>query len=699
MNSKGKRIGKLKGIVAFAMMLSIIMGIIVMPVYANESQENVQEIMNSYSESMDYITSDHDVMAVVYMCEQYEVKQDPSFASDTVVMAGIGQTVIVNSVEYDDDSVWFGVSLSVDDKLYEGYIQKDYLVYTDEEMLKLDNEISLPNSRFAPSKAVSDIDFFPSSYRSYLTQLKKDHPNWTFVPMNTGLEWNEVVINEMYNDRSLVPANSDSTWIRGSYSSSWSLASEVILKYYLDPRNYLNDTNIFAFEQLTYNASYHTEAAVQNILNSTFMSGEIPNEGRSYANAFWDIGNTLGVSPFHLACRVYQEQGPGTSPLISGTYGGYEGLYNFFNVGASGSTNEAIYTSGLTYARNNGWTTRFASLYGGAQVISRNYILKGQDTLYLQKFDVDSSYNGLYYHQYMQNILAAMSESTNIKRAYVNANSVDNLFVFKIPVYNNMPGTRCLKPGETEDVIPETFTVKDFVYRLYTVALERTPDADGYNTWIDALTNKTVTGATAAYSFLCGQEMTNRNYDNSAFLEVVYRTFFGREADASGKAAWLSMMDSGITRDYVMKGFIDSIEFTALCEKYGIDRGTIELNNVRDLHVNITQFVARCYQKALGRNYDISGLEAWVAYIASGTVTPKQAAESFIYSQEFVQKNLSNEDYIAVLYRTFLGREPDAEGFSAWTDYINSGTVSREGALDGFANSQEFASILASFGL
>lgn len=160
-----------------------------------------------------------------------------------------------------------------------------------------------------------DIDQFPESYRSALKALKDAHPNWTFVKMNTNLEWNEVVQNEMVRGRNLIPLSYPSYMQDGQYgNSNWAYITEDALKYYLDPRNGLNEDWIFEFEQLTYNASYHTESAVQSFLNNTFMAGTVPGTVLSYAKTFWAIGAELGVSPFHLACRVYQEQGNGLRP-------------------------------------------------------------------------------------------------------------------------------------------------------------------------------------------------------------------------------------------------------------------------------------------------------------------------------------------------------------------------------------------------
>ena len=224
----------------------------------------------------------------------------------------------------------------------------------------------------------------------------------------------------------------------------------------MDPRNSLHENAIFQFEQLTYNESYHTEAAVETFLKNTFMNSNspAPKTDMTFSHIFWAIGAEQQVSPFHLAARVYQEQGQGTSPLISGNYPGYEGYYNYFNISASGSTNEQVITNGLNYARNNGWDNAYASILGGANVISANYIKKGQDTLYLQKFNVSTTAsNPVYTHQYMQNIAAPTSEALSMKKLYESAGALENTFVFKIPVYENMPASPCPMPTSSTNVV------------------------------------------------------------------------------------------------------------------------------------------------------------------------------------------------------------------------------------------------------
>ena len=396
------------------------------------------------------ITAQDVVMALVYLCDSYQVRKTADAEGEVCVSIPTGTTVEITGMDVDADlQLWFQVSLSWKDTSYTGYIQTGYLAYSNEKLMEWEN-MYFPQVMLLSEGNYPDVEQFPASYQNKLTQLKKAHPNWVFVKQNTGLDWQTVIKNENIGERSLIQTKMGSAYTNGAHGQpGWSYASEAAIKYYMDPRNFLDETRVFMFEQLTYNPSYHTQSAVQNILNSTFMKGSIPGDSKTYAAAFFDIGSTLKVSPFHLACRVYQEQGKGQSALISGTYSGYEGYYNYYNIKASGSSNKAIIENGLTYAKQQGWNSRYKSLQGGAKILSQNYILKGQDTLYLQKYDVDNSYNGLYAHQYMQNIMAPYTESSMVKSAYQSTGAINNSFVFKIPVYLNMPSAACAKPGST----------------------------------------------------------------------------------------------------------------------------------------------------------------------------------------------------------------------------------------------------------
>lgn len=321
---------------------------------------------------------------------------------------------------------------------------------------------------------------------STINELKKAHPNWTFTILYTGLDWNTVIYNETeaLHGRSLVQ-NSSSAWVCSTCgqtpydSGSWYCASKSTVAYYMDVRNWLNDSYIFAFETLSYDESTQTIDGVKKILSGTFMDTETityidtswktQTINKSYAQVIMEAAKEAGVSPYHLASRVKQEQGGGKSGLISGTYIYWDnegnkrldlvGRYNYFNIGATGSGEDAIIKNGLTYASSKGWTTPELAIKGGAQFLAAEYISNYQDCLYLEKYQVDSA-GGLYYHQYMQNVSAPYTEGYSTYVAYRDMGMLDYSFNFIIPVYENMPETISPMPNSVSlNVVTENVQV------------------------------------------------------------------------------------------------------------------------------------------------------------------------------------------------------------------------------------------------
>ena len=253
----------------------------------------------------------------------------------------------------------------------------------------------------------------------------------------------------------------------------------------------------------------------------------------------------------------------------------------------------------------------------------------------------------------------------------------------------------CVVMVSTED------PVRGFVYRMYRVCLLREPDEGGLQTWVNELKRGARTGAEVAYGFFDSAEMRNRNLSNADFVERCYEGIMGRSSDSAGKSSWVNALENGKSRKAVISGFTGSQEFAQLCAYYGINRGSYQSDEPRDKNDGITGFVCRLYTKMLGRTYDPDGLNTWCGKILSNPTKENVlnvALDGFMHSREFLDKNLSDIEFVKVLYRTFLGREYDAAGLADWTGRLASG-VSRDQVAAGFAYSQEFAQIMASYGL
>ena len=244
---------------------------------------------------------------------------------------------------------------------------------------------------------------------------------------------------------------------------------------------------------------------------------------------------------------------------------------------------------------------------------------------------------------------------------------------------------------------PESDPVRNFVSRMYTVALGRAAEEAGLNDWTSRLLNHEVDGAGIADGFIMSDEFKNKNVPDRDYVDILYRTFFDREADEGGRTTWMEALAAGSARAYVLAGFVNSVEFDNLCAEYGIARGEMRENG-EPINPGIRRFVERCYLKVLGREGEKAGVDDWIGWIVRGEQTPESAAKLFFFSDEYLNKHTSDEKFVETLYQTFMDRASDPVGKADWMGHL-AGGMSREEVLEGFSRSVEFAAIMESFGL
>lgn len=366
---------------------------------------------------------------------------------------------------------------------------------------------------------------FPESYLPYLTKLHNEHPNWKFQPFVTGLDWNTVIANEDVVGRNLISNSRALKWLSFAANcynwntdkfipydgSTWVTVSNAGLQYFMDPRNWLTDNYIFMFEELSYNCDNQTKEGVECILKGTpmykksftYTDANGNQKTMLYSEAFMEAAQYSGVSPYHLASRAKQEvviSANAFSLSATGTVSGYEGLHNFYNIGASNSTAQmGAIKNGLKFAKYGGtnatlnkaclipWNNIHDAIVGGAYYIGYNYISRGQNSIYLQKFNVTgrSTYN----HQYMGNVEAPKSEGYKVYLAYKAMEDYEDMTItFSIPVYNNM----------TEKAVSEPSVV--YNPNNYLSSITITSDSDGGKVAISPTFSYDVTEYTAKVS-------------------------------------------------------------------------------------------------------------------------------------------------------------------------------------------------------
>lgn len=309
------------------------------------------------------------------------------------------------------------------------------------------NVYAISQSISSDYNSLNDAEY--PGIKSMIQNLKNQYPNWNFKILYTDLEWSAVISGEYQghgsSPKNLVQksASYQGEWIcpicgdRPYDNGTWRCASEQAIAYMMDPRNSLNSSDIFQFEELT-NPGCNM-ASLQSMTEGTFLKG--------HEQGILDTANNYNVNAYYIVARIIQEQGANGSALVSGE----SGYYNAFNIGASGNTTADIIANGLAYAQKKGWTTLEASISGGISFVADNYIKQGQNTLYLQKFNVTTNSGGPYNHQYQQNIMAAQSEGNTLRRTYADINSTSSSHTFIIPVYKNMPSEPAARPKASSD--------------------------------------------------------------------------------------------------------------------------------------------------------------------------------------------------------------------------------------------------------
>ena len=381
------------------------------------------------------------------------IRSGPGTSYRSMGLLSINKEInILDTVTGNDGKTWYYMEYNG----INGYVAAEFIVVSSHEEYETD----------AKFEAYLDTQGFPESYKPYLRTLHAKYPNWNFRAARTGLSWNDVLEREGKLGKSLVSSSAPSSWksqAAGAYDSQtgkytsfdsggWAAASEKIIAYYLDPRNFINQIGIFQFLTHTYDAETQTSAGLAAVVSGTFLDAAFPETGfATYADALMEAGRTATVNPYVLASMILVEQGTsGTGKCISGTVSGYEGYYNYYNIGAYKTASMSAGTRGLWYASRSGsyqrpWDGHFASLLGGALFYSENYVKQNKNTLYFKKWNVMNGLEDVGEGQYMTNVQGAESEAAALRKGYLSL--LDSPMIFEIPIYSGMPDAACRKPS------------------------------------------------------------------------------------------------------------------------------------------------------------------------------------------------------------------------------------------------------------
>ncbi len=315
---------------------------------------------------------------------------------------------------------------------------------------------------------------FPESYKVELRKLHEAHPNWTFKAKLLDYTWDEAVAKQIANQNAnTISRNFPDAYKavkQGTYDfenhdyiakdgDTWVSASDAAVKFYMDPRNWLDEESIFMFEANTYNPSYQSEAIVKKILETTALPS---GASKYYMEAAQQTYNNVeySISPIYLATKTRIELGS-SSFNIDGhefTYGGktYKGYYNTYNIGASDSPDGSAATKGLVFAAGGSdgkgttylrpWNSLEKAVKGGAIYIADNFIGNNQYSLYYERWNVLNGLSSVGTYQYATNVFNAATMAIIMQADYKDFGVLNEAFEFEIPVFQDMPETKSKQP-------------------------------------------------------------------------------------------------------------------------------------------------------------------------------------------------------------------------------------------------------------
>ena len=487
-----------KRFVAIIICLSMILTVLSIPVYAEIPYLSIAKVANTRNGTTDIYslpgTKGHEADAENKNKSQ---KLDTLKEGTVVQITGAG-------IDGDGDK-WYEINYG------DGYAKRGFVYSERVEIIEI----------YAVDQSFEDWmteQGFPESYKLGLRAMHLMYPNWKFYADHTGLDFNSAVkaqnggVNNKY-----IHKDSDISWKvyeKGEYDwstgkwtgydgDSWIKTTDQVVAYYLDPRNFLDITNVFMFANESFNAEKEDLNFVKNAVKGTFMDAVLPEyavkteqitiaeessevtgentgegenteepvtppkpEPKTYADAILEAAQKSGVSTATIVAVIRQEQGAkGTGSLISGNYiykefdkngelikevKDFIGYYNFFNIGAYAEPDKGFPTAayrGLWWAKgaSNGATT-----YGRPWNTREKAIIGG--ALWYGGNYVSVGQNTIYYKNF--NVYKNTEYETHKHQYATNIEDsvgkgsimaqgmsamVDEEIIFHIPVYKNMP--------------------------------------------------------------------------------------------------------------------------------------------------------------------------------------------------------------------------------------------------------------------
>ena len=240
------------------------------------------------------------------------IRSEASSSSSKVASLRAGTEVIItDETTGSDGSKWYKVRFGEGAEAKTGYALSTYINTTSS---------SASYTRSEDFEKALDAQGFPEDYKEALRKLHAQYPNWVFKAQKVDIDWQTAVENESVVGRNLVSKNSVSSWkstAEGAYnwsnstwpgfdSSAWVAASGDIIRYYMDPRNFLDPVNVFQFLNQGYNENKYDVEGIEAMVRGTYLESRASNS--QVLNAKRDISSSASSGSQSPAVNTEKEK-------------------------------------------------------------------------------------------------------------------------------------------------------------------------------------------------------------------------------------------------------------------------------------------------------------------------------------------------------------------------------------------------------
>lgn len=239
--------------------------------------------------------------------------------------------------------------------------------------------------------------------------------------------------------------------------------------------------------------------------------------------------------------------------------------------------------------------------------------------------------------------------------------------------------------------------------KLTKLDLSGNPAIEELNCSHNLLTELDLRTAKALRCLSCNNNALKKLDLNSDELAILY----ARENDLQTLDVRTCAQMSRLVKEHEIVKSRDGRYFVGVYSHYDLSTPFLDFDQKTDLtgftlpkpNPGFDEFVERLYTIALNRPSEPEGKQYWVDQVTKNGATGADCARFFLLgAPEFMQRKLSNEDFLETLYQVFFNRGSDPEGKAFYLNALANG-ASKQYVVECFIESREWCDVCADYGV